>query len=63
MPKQQPDPTLRRLDELIAATENLFILQALQAGMTTEHIRRILKIDQLRVIAVSRHLKAARKGR
>jgi len=63
MAKQQTDPTLRRLDELIAATENLFILQGLQAGMKTEAIRRLLKIDQLRVIAVSRHLKAARKAR
>ena len=55
MPSKQADP------KLIVAIENLFILQALQAGMKTEDIRQILKIDMNRVTAVSRHFKAARK--
>jgi hypothetical protein len=41
---------------LLEIMENIFILQAYQAGMKVETIRGILKIDMKRVNAVTKNL-------
>jgi hypothetical protein len=57
------DPISARLDLLLAATQNLFILEALRAGMNVEDVRKLLKVDKWRISKISKPLKqAARKG-
>lgn len=55
------DPTTAALSELLVAVQNLFILEALQAGMNVENIRRILRIDKWRVSNISKHMKQETK--
>jgi hypothetical protein len=49
------------LERLIEAVEDLFILQALDAGASVESIRKLLKVNQWRVINVSK-LRKRRKS-
>ena len=51
-PKQKTVNEL--LEELTEAVQNLFILQALEAGATAESVRALLRVDKLRVNAVSK---------
>ena len=51
-PKQKTVNEL--LEELTEAVQNLFILQALEAGATAEDVRALLRVDRLRVNAVSK---------
>ena len=51
-PKQKTVNEL--LEELTEAVQNLFILQALEAGATAENVRALLRVDNLRVNAVSK---------
>ena len=56
-----PDPQGERLDALLRATQDLFILQSLLAGVNVDDVRKILKIDKWRVSNISKHLKAAKQ--
>lgn len=53
----ETDKTLVRL---IETTQDLFILQALQAGAKGQDVRKHLKVDQWRVTNVSKLLKASK---
>ena len=57
-----PDPLLDRLDELVDAVQDLFILQALASDMKAEDIRKILHIDNWRVTNISKYMKRRRGG-
>ena len=54
------DPVVDRLDLLLRATQDLFILNALNAGVKVDDVRKILKIDKLRVSNISKYLKDAK---
>jgi len=55
------DPSAQRLDTLISAIQDLFILEGLRAGMKVEDVRKILRIDKRRVNIVSGPLKKAQR--
>lgn len=55
------DPIVLALDEVLSAVQNLFILEALKAGMNVEDIRKILRIDKWRVSNISKHMKEEAK--
>jgi hypothetical protein len=63
MPTQNAtrSPEFEKLDQLIFLSQQLFILQALQAGLNTDAVRSLLKIDYLRVIEISKFLQQAQK--
>ena len=42
------------LEQLIETTQNLFILQALNAGANSEAVRKFLHVDKWRVTNVSK---------
>jgi hypothetical protein len=54
--KNAGDPVADKLDTLIRVTQDLFILHALIAGAKVDDIRKVLKIDKLRVVHVSKSL-------
>ncbi len=54
------DPVTDKLDEILIALQNLFILEALRAGMKVGDIRTLLKINMWRVSNISKHLKEER---
>lgn len=56
--QNQPDQTL---EQILTVTRQLFILEALKAGMSTEAVRKLLKIDYWRVIEISKQLKQSHK--
>jgi hypothetical protein len=60
--KDKNDPQSGKLDSLLRATQDLFILQALLAGVNVDDVRKILKIDKHRVSNISKHLKNAKQG-
>jgi hypothetical protein len=49
------------LDQLHRAVQDLFILQALQAGAKGEDVRQLLQVNQWRVTNIYKMLKAGRK--
>jgi len=51
----------RKLDRLLETTQDLFILQALQAGATNDAVRQFLHVDKWRVTNVSKVLKSGKK--
>ena len=51
------DPLAGKLDAVLRATQDLFILQALQAGVKVDDVRKMLKIDKWRVSNISKYLK------
>ena len=57
---QKTDPTSEKLDVLLRVTQDLFILQAPSAGVNVDDVRRLMKIDKLRVSNISKHLKNAK---
>ena len=59
-PKQKTVNEL--LEELTEAVQNLFILQALESGATAENVRALLRVDKLRVNAVSKIRKKRKAG-
>lgn len=58
--KEPNDLLVERVDALVRATQDLFILQGLLAGVNVDDIRKILKIDKHRVSNISKHLKDAK---
>ena len=54
------DPIAERLDALLRATQDLFILQALQAGINAHDVRKILRVDIKRVSNINRYLRDAK---
>ena len=51
----QPDAkTAEALESLVHAVQDLFILQALEAGITTDNVRAIVGVDQKRVLRISK---------
>jgi hypothetical protein len=54
------DPVVEKLDALLSATQDLFILQALLAGINAHDVRKILRVSLNRVSNISRHLKDSR---
>jgi len=59
--KQPKHPTVAKLNEVLVAVQNLFILQALNANMDGKDIRALLKVDQWRVSKISKPLKRAKR--
>jgi hypothetical protein len=59
--KVPKDRTIELLEEVLEATQDLFILQALSAGVSGEGIRKLLHVDQWRVTNVSKLLKTRKK--
>jgi hypothetical protein len=55
------DPVADRLDALLTATQNLFILEALRAGVSGDEIRKLLRINNWRISRISKPLKKAMK--
>ncbi len=55
------DKTHELLEELIEAVQNLFILQALEAGAHSEKLRKLLRVDKWRVTNVSKVRKRPKK--
>ena len=56
--KKPPIPkAVDNTDQLLAVLQDMFILQALQAGMKGEDIRTTLRVDQWRVTNISKSLK------
>ncbi len=60
--KQPKDSTVAKLDEVLAAVQNLFILQALNADMNGKDIRALLKVDQWRISKISKPLNQAKRA-
>lgn len=52
--------TDKTLVRLIEATQDLFILHALQAGAKGQDVRKHLKVNQWRVTNISKLLKASK---
>ncbi len=58
--KAATDPVHAKLDTLIRVTQDLFILQALTAGVNVDDVRKALKIDKWRVSNISKLVKKAK---
>lgn len=56
------DPVSERLDTMIRLLEDLFIVQAVKAGINKEELRKILAIDRKRVTRISKHMKEQAEG-
>lgn len=54
MTKEKPDRQTELLEQLLETTQNLFILQALEAGVKSVDVRALLRIDKHRVSSVSK---------
>lgn len=50
------DSVEAKLDNLLRAMQDLFILQSLLAGMNVDDVRKMMKIDKHRVSNISKHL-------
>jgi hypothetical protein len=48
------EKSVQLLSELVTAVQNLFILQALQAGITAESVRALAGVDKRRITRISR---------
>jgi len=59
--KTPVDKNSNVLESLVEAVQDLFILNALQAGAKGEGIRKLLRVDQWRVTNVSKLLKKVQK--
>ena len=57
----ESDPVEEKLDLLVRLTQDLLILQALQAGVTSHKVAAMVKIDKVRVSNVSKYLKDTKK--
>jgi hypothetical protein len=55
------EQAVQKLDKVVALLEDLFILQALHAGVNRDGIRRALRIGPARVSAINKGFKH-RKG-
>jgi len=55
------DPIAVALDDVLTVVQNLFILEALKAGMNVDDIRKILRIDKWRVSNISKYMKQEMK--
>ena len=51
------DPVSEKLDVLIRVAQDLFILHALQAGLTSHEVRKILRVNVNRATNINRYLK------
>jgi hypothetical protein len=52
--KEKPSRQEQLIEQLLETTQNLFILQALEAGAKLEDIRALLRIDKHKVARVSK---------
>jgi hypothetical protein len=50
----QEDKTVKLLEQLLETVQNVFILQALNAGAAGPAIRRVLRVKNTRVASVSK---------
>ena len=55
------DLVAERLDNLLTAIQDLFILEGLHAGIGVEEVRQILRIDKRRINKISSPLKKAQR--
>lgn len=58
---KEPDDQDAKLDEVIYAVQDLFILQALVAGIKVDDVRKILKIGKNRVSAISKYIETSKR--
>jgi hypothetical protein len=57
------DSVEKKLDNLLRAIQDQFILQSLLAGISAVDVRKMMKIDRLRVSNISRYLpKGGKRG-
>jgi hypothetical protein len=61
MKKKVSDPFEDKLDLLVRLTQDLLILHALQAGVTSHEVAAMVKIDKGRVSNISKYLKNSKK--
>jgi hypothetical protein len=54
MTKEKRDRQTELLEQVLETIQNLFILQALEAGVTSEDVRKFMRIDKDRVSRVSK---------
>ncbi len=52
-----PDPVCDRLDLIIRLLQDLLIMEGVKAGINKEELRKILAIDKLRVVGISKQIK------
>jgi hypothetical protein len=52
-------PLEKKLDTLIRLTQDVFILQALKAGVPSHDVAALLKVGKERVSAISKRLRGA----
>lgn len=59
MPKRnaKADPIRDRLDLIIRLLQDLLIMEGVRAGINKEELRKILAIDKLRVVRISKQIK------
>lgn len=50
-----------KLDDILRATQDLFILQALLASVKVDDVRKMMKIDKHRVSNISKYLTDAKR--
>jgi hypothetical protein len=55
------DSIEEKLELLVRVTQDLLILQALQAGVNSHDVAAMVKIDKRRVSNISKYLKAVKK--
>lgn len=62
MPKKnaESDAIEAKLDLLVRISQDLLILQALQAGLTSHGVAAMLRIDKGRVSNISKYMKDAK---
>lgn len=53
-------PVGEKLDELLWVTQDLLILQLLQAGINAGDVRKIVRVNTDRVTNISKYLKRAK---
>lgn len=54
---QDDDEVVEKLDTVIRLLQDLFILEGIRAGVRTEDLRRILRVDKKRINRISKHVK------
>ena len=58
VPQLPEAKTAKLLEDLLEAVQDLFILQALEAGANGDEVRKLLHVNQWRVTNVSKLLKS-----
>ena len=58
--KKASDPLGEKLEALLWVTQDLLILQLLQAGMNAGDVRKVVRVNTDRVSSISKYLRRAK---